>query len=380
MAPPISKHAAALAFAVLISLPLAFVGHPALLGSALSENREPSAFPTAWSAKFLERIGDFFNDNLGFRNALVHLGSRVELWLGVTSSHPSVVVGDEGWLFFTDDSSDRGRATMKDFRGRSSLAPERVAEIRRNLESLGREFGRCRIGFVLWLIPNKQTIYGEHLAGFKEAKGGRRIDQVVAALSGLHGVLLVDGRPPLLAAKERSSGLDLYFRTDTHWNELGAFVSYGALLAPLASALALPRRENADPERYEVRTSPFAGGDLSGNMLNAQWRFADTNVELTPRFARSATKAPQEELPNLSSAWTNAPVGGSVVMYGDSFAPRAMPFIQEHFGRGHLFADHIVDGRTVGKLKPDLVILEIVERHVDWLAAPPRNLGELCGG
>jgi hypothetical protein len=381
----ISKHAAALAFAVLISLPLVLLGHPALLGAALSESREPSAFPTQWSARYLERVGDFFNDYHGFRNALVLLGSRVMPWLGVTSSHPSVVVGEKGWLFFTDDSSDRGRATMKDFRGRSRLAPERVAEIRRNLENLGREFGRCRIGFALWLIPNKQSIYGEHLTGFKEAKEGKRIDQVVAALSGVKGMLLVDGRSPLLAKKDL--GVDLYFRTDTHWNNLGALVSYEALFARLTPALGLPKRD-AGTERYGFATVPFTSGDLAANMLFAPWRFPDTSVNLVPLFTRSAVgkrydaparPAPPDALSSLVYAWTNPAAGGSVLYYGDSFAERTIPYIQERFGRGHLLLDNIVDGRAVGSLKPDLVILEIVERHVDWLAAPPRNLEEFCG-
>lgn len=370
---PISAYPAALAFVALICLPLVFLGRPALLGSALAENREPKAFPSTWSIRYLERVSDFYNDNLGFRSALVGLGSRVMVGLGVNSTQPTVVVGSGGWLFYSDDSSDRGRATMKDFRGRNPFSPEQLAAIRGNFETIGRAFGQCGIRFLLWTIPNKQTVYGEHLAGFRQAKSPRRIDQLEEALRGT--VQIADARGALLAAKSRSDGLDLYFRTDTHWNALGAFVAYAALLDDLSPAMHLPRRDNADPARYDIEVSPFSGGDLAANMLNAGWRFPDVKPELAPRFARTARETSS---PGSDYAWRNPGVSGSMAMYGDSFAPFVIPYLQEHFGRGVLLPGHVVDGEALRDLRPDLVVLEIVERHLDLLAEPSRNLDKLC--
>ena len=385
--PRVSRYLPVLAFVVLIFLPLVFVGQWGLLGFGLSENRPTQTFPKKWSIKYAQQVNDFFNDNLGFRNALVFLGSKVMFGLGVSSTHPSVIVGEDGWLFFTDAPSDRGRAFMKDFRGRQNFTADEIAAIHQNFENIGQAFSRCGVTFVLWLLPNKQTIYGEHLIGFREAKGGKRLDQLVEALRGIKGLQLVDARPALLAAKTSFKDHDLYLRTDTHWNGLGAFVAYISLIADLNHVLTLTKLEDADLANYEIRTSPFSEGDLATTMLNARWRFTDTNVDLLPRFARLASKLSLEEIAASTglamtatwSNWTNPAGVNSAVIYGDSFGMEAVPYIQEHFGRGHFIRDHVVDGEVVGKLRANVVIQEVVERYIGLLLTKPKNLDKLCG-
>lgn len=385
--PRVSRYLPVLAFVVLIFLPLVFVGKWELLGPGLSENRPTYIFPKKWSINYAQQVSDFFNDNLGFRNALVFLGSKVMFGLGVSSTHPSVIVGEGGWLFFTDVPSDSGRAFMKDFRGRHNFTADEIAAIHQNFENIGQAFSRCGMTFVLWLTPNKQTIYGEHLTGFREAKGAKRLDQLVEALREINGLQLVDARTALLAAKTSFKDYDLYLRTDTHWNGLGAFVAYRSLIADLMHGLTLTKLENADLANYEIRISPFSGGDLATTMLNAKWRFIDTKVDLLPRFARLASIVPKEEITAstglpITATWSNwkNPEGvNSVVIYGDSFGIGAAPYIQEHFGRGHFIRDHVVDGEVVGRLRANVVIQQIVERYIGILISKPKNLDKLCG-
>ena len=382
---PVLRHLATLAFLVLIFLPLILLGRPAALGYDLLENRLPHDFPKSWSVKYLEHVGSFFSDSHGFRNALVLLGGRVMLSIGINSTHPGVVAGEDGWLFYLDENSDRGRATMKDFRGRQPFTPDHLATIRANLESVGRAFRRCGVPFVVWLVPNKQTVYGEHLTGFKEAKGGKRLDQLVEALRETKELPWIDARPALFAAKDVDHR-ELYFRTDTHWNGLGAFVAYESLMAGLMPMLGLAWTENAASARYDIKISPFSMGDLSSNMLNAQWRFKDSSVELVPRFAQTAVEVPTDQviasagvaIPNLSSSWMNPEGKKAMVLYGDSFANAVIPYFREYFGRGYFISDYIVDGEISGKLRPNLVILQIVERNLASLAEKPRNLDTLC--
>jgi len=375
----------ALAFVLPVFLPLMFLGRPELLGSTLSENRSARDFPKTWSIRYPERLSAYFNDNFGFRNALLSFGSRVMFALGVPSTHPSVVVGRDGWLYYTD-YEDLGRATMNDFRGRMPFRPNELARIRRNAELLGQAFSRCGVPLVLWLVPNKQSIYGEYLSGFKEAKDGKRLDQVLEVLRDVKGMLVVDARRELLAAKAGFEGRDLYYRTDTHWNDLGAFVAYGALVNRLRDVIPLPNPGNTEIARYEIRTVPFSGGDLSANMLNASWRFADTQVSLVPHFARTARQTAKSEAAEhagleesaLWSSWANPGANASVVVYGDSFSHNVIPHLEEHFRRGYVIGSHDLDGEVIGRLGPDLVILQMVERYTGQLMTPARNLDKLC--
>ncbi len=232
--------------------------------------------------------------------------------------------------------------------------------------------------------PSK-FVFGEHLTGFREARGGKRLDQLLEALRGTEDLQWIDSRPALLAAKTNFEGRDLYFRTDTHWNGLGAFVAYESLMAGLEPTLNLPRLENLDPARYEIRISPFSGGDLSANMLNAQWRFRDSKIELVPRFPLFAVDVATAEIvasagvaiPDLSG-WANRAAVKTMVVYGDSFAKHVILYLREHFSRGYFIPEHVIDGEAVGKLRPDVVILEIVERNLASLLDKPKNLDKAC--
>src|SRR5262249_1655904 len=79
------------------------------------------------------------------------------------------------------------------------------------------------IGYVFVIAPDKHVVYPENVTkALRKLSPTSRTDQVYAALAGTD-VAAIDLRPQLLAAKESER---VYFVTDTHWNDRGAFAAY----------------------------------------------------------------------------------------------------------------------------------------------------------
>ncbi|TMG98050.1 MAG: hypothetical protein E6H71_07085 [Betaproteobacteria bacterium] len=107
-----------------------------------------------------------------------------------------------------------------------------VTELRRRqrfLASLG-------IAYVVTIVPEKYTIYPEHLPVWV-AKGDAPppLERLMVAISADGNVRFVDLRAPLAAAKVRER---VYYTTDSHWNMLGAAVGYNAMAIPLIPLLS----------------------------------------------------------------------------------------------------------------------------------------------
>ena len=78
------------------------------------------------------------------------------------------------------------------------------------------------IEFFLVIAPNKNSIYEEKLP-YSLSKQQTKIDQLKAHLKSKLNFDLIDLRPTLITHKAK--GL-LFLKTDTHWNEYGAFLGY----------------------------------------------------------------------------------------------------------------------------------------------------------
>lgn len=143
------------------------------------------------------------------RSALISFANTVRYVL-TNGGGEQVRTGKEGWLFITDELRFEagGSAHMQ---ARSTLFGEAA-----------RALDRQGVKLVVALVPDKARLYAHHLAN------GRYPDYNISryqdALSGLrfNGVTTVDLLKPLSLAALQG---DVYYRTDTHWSQMGAQVA-----------------------------------------------------------------------------------------------------------------------------------------------------------
>jgi hypothetical protein len=200
------------------------------------------------------------------------------------------------------------------------------------------------------------------------------MDELYAALEGT-GVPTVDFRPALLAAKGRER---LFEKTDTHWNERGAYVAYRELVAALrAQAPSIPPAMGREAFEAVARDEP--GMDLAG-MIGLKHVLREERLLLVPRAPRKArTVEPEGGEPWWGSPRVVTEIPGSTlpraVVFRDSFVSRLAPFLSEHFSRVVYAWQDNFDADLVREERPDVVIQEIVGRHLHkawpWSNAPP---------
>lgn len=190
-----------------------------------------------------------------------------------------------------------------------------------------------------------------------------RLDQVVAYLRAHSSVEVVDLRGDLLAAKTRQR---VYYITDTHWDQFGAFVGAQHILAKLHDWY--PQIEPLQETDYQLVDATTGGGDLAG-MLALQGVLHEDVQRVIPRQPLRAHEVPVGyTLPDVPEP--NQPIAREIpgstfpraVVMRDSYAVSLVPFLSERFSRVVYVEGWYLDLSVVDREHPDVVIQEIVER------------------
>lgn len=190
-------------------------------GWSHTEKRMLASFPEIPNnvkelSKFLKSFEDYYNDHFGFREKLIYQYNReMEKRFGL-SGVPSVMIGKEGWYFYSKEH------LVNDFRGLTPLTEQQLASWKADFVHKEEWLAKQGIHHLFVVMPNKQTIYPEYLPdAIQNAKGVTRFEQLMDYLDKDPDVDIVNPQQALCKAKTK---IQVYQKTDTHWNEYGAFL------------------------------------------------------------------------------------------------------------------------------------------------------------
>ena len=326
---------------------------------------------------------------------LAFQGDKLESWLsaflwqtGISINPDQVLIGYDGWLHLGDENS----RTISVTRGAATKWREkRSKEIARSLLNWDRWLQAQGVQSMTFMLsPDKATVYRETLPHWVRTSTGDTIASVGRDAS----PLVLDLRHALQAIASTSEH-QLYYKTDTHWNSLGAAHAF---------ALLGERLQGMDPALHWPIEAPIvvenkrniSGGDLS-NLLRISNEIKDTairvRIEHSGRFTTNVTDFETKEvlLKNTLAAidfphktvHTHTPQALNsrrVLWMRDSFGIALTPMmaatfeetVQVHWRRGMTENARIFQ-QLVKEWKPDLVVFTVVERDVlatQLLAAP----------
>jgi hypothetical protein len=263
-----------------------------------------------------------------------------------------VLIGKEDWLYYT------GEKNISDFECTSPFTRRELDSLVERLQGWQGRLSAMGIDFYLVIAPNKEAILPQYLPdGIRTGWSTCRIDQVMKTLA-LTNIQVLDLREPLLAA---SAGSQVYHRTDTHWNDTGAWIAVNEILKMLR--LNDPRIELTAPDEFSAEKRNFRG-DLS-RFIPEDARFIEQAVFLTPVGGHKA-KITQGDSRWVFSNHKDTFLPKAIV-FRDSFSDALIPFLAEHFSSGIYVHSFAVDFDLVEKEQPDFVILEIAQRYLALL-------------
>jgi hypothetical protein len=331
-----------------------------------TENRELAHFPS-FSISFsyikeLWRSARHYGDFFGFRNSIVRWHNRLELDLwGKKLLIGQVVRGNAGWLYLGWPEA------LVTWRNADLCTDTDLATFKTTLEERRDWLLGQGIQFLFVVVPDKETIYPEfYPEGFEKLASKSRLDQLVSFLNRESDVHVLDLRGALLGTKGIGQ---LYYRTDTHWNDLGALVGTREIALALATALpsiSIPRLDDYEPEK-----STYAG-DLA-RMLSLSDIFREDVFRLRRLVPISAIVSREGLGTNPQDGFLFAvdreDASGlpRAVVVGDSFAEGLAQFASVCFGRAVFVYSPTFEAfaaQLVAQEKPDVVVHLIVERNL----------------
>jgi alginate O-acetyltransferase complex protein AlgJ len=189
-------------------------------------------------------------------DALSAVVSRLLLPLGISTDPEQAIIGRKEWLYLGDQhqltlSTDRRPQTAEDVE-----IARRIAEATAAWDAYLAARG-VRL-FRIMVAPNKGSVYPEYMPDWARPASPNGTDALFAT-AGL--TRHIDLRPALIAERAKQP-VPLYYKTDTHWNFLGAGLAFRAFareVAPAAPELRWPAEDTYAISRVDRRI----GGDLA---------------------------------------------------------------------------------------------------------------------
>ncbi len=360
-------------FSIIIFLP--FIGWCLIEDRVASsiEKRNLSSKPpvpqslTDFSA-YPEKFEEYFSDHFGFREFLIKEYFKFVNRADDKTYVDDVTHGKDGWLFlgsiktgyskYSDPIGDAMNINLYTEKELQDFA-ERLTVLRDWLASKG-------IQYVYMVAPNKHTIYFDKLPQYVKKKNKySAMDQLLGYLSEHTDVEVVDLRPALLEARKEG---DVYFRTDTHWNNYGTNVAQYEIMKKVASLFPGKIKPLKLPKE-QFRINSRGGGDLA---IYAQLKNISEESPM-PVFTQECegpdyAESIHEELSRHTVICEKN--GLNAVVFRDSFFKDLKPYIARYFGRSTYIwekMDYELLTEYVEKEKPDIVINEVVERKLPYL-------------
>ena len=363
----------------IVLLFMAFLLVPGLLAVILpeahtsaSEKRRLAPMPQLeWSrqsfAAFPGEFEKYFRDHFGLRDQFVILYNTAFFGLFKASPRPTVIYGRDGWLYLS------AMGVLPDFMGQGGAGQHSrrlgqiLADRQKWLESLGSSY--------LYVpVPNKMEVYPEYLPPrYRRFAGDTLYSRLVDDLSQHRGTVpFID---LLTVFREGKKTEQLYYRTDTHWNEAGAYLGYRQIIDRLQTHF--PEIRPITPEQIAMSDVVYPG-DLA-LQFHLEDRFREPARQFSLRNGQDAWQLKRREdlerqhgMPG-EILLAEAPTGQhTAVIIQDSFGNHLRKYFTGHFRRTFFItgASFTKAVPLIEALRPDVVIDLHVARNIPQAVTP----------
>ena len=310
-----------------------------------------SSFPAAYES--------YYNDRIPFRNQLIELKSLSDYYLFKQSPSKSVVLGSDGWLFYETNKEQQN--PINDYLGVTEMTEEELKRCADNLMGINDSLKQKGKEFVLMIAPNKECIYGSKYmpSKYEVKRENTQSDILVDYLKKNTDINVVYPKDEIFKAINQLPQYDLYYKTDTHWNGLGAFVGFKELLK--AIDVELPSLDN-----LQISKVDGYAGDLTGMMGLSKYMDYDSHYAVSGfPVGEGAKLVKNEDSRDNYLVYTNTGMDERrICVLRDSYTTAMTDYIASQFNEAHLIHRLYYKPEMLDAVNPDVVILQIVERDV----------------
>lgn len=317
-----------------------------------TENRVLTAFPVFHGdnlADYPGEIEEYINDHAAFRSQLLSINAGINLVLFHSVDNVEVIPGKEGWYFYNGGSS------IADYRGENLYSEEELQLIAAKVEEVWQHYHNQGIEFAVILAPNKESIYQEYMPKYyTRLSEFTRYDQLEECLNQQTHV-------PVIAPKQyflENRDMLWYFKTDTHWNEAGGFVT-GQMLIDALGGKSVSLDQVIIP--YDYRDA----GDLA-LLFHMPKCFLEDYFCIVHGYYENVSVESSDRTGNgmlIQTNAPNAPDSRRVAFYRDSFGMVMVNQLSKYFQHMDYYHWQGFQPEYLRENPPDVLVYESVERE-----------------
>lgn len=352
-----------------------------VLNFDLGENRNKAAFPTEFTSAYGTDLEAFYNDHLPFRSVIISANRSltaatekpydetispflVKTFYSSTSEDGTEVIeymppklhnnltieGRDGWLFFGTEEN------LNDYLGNNILSDEELDIYLSKMVTLNELCKAQGKELYIFIPPNKTQVYPEKMPSYTIVDHYTRVQRLVDHVQANSDVRIIYPLQELTDAKEN---MQIYLKTDTHWNEAGAFIGTQSLY----SLMGMPTTDIQNVNHYE---KDFTEGDLirMGN-LNPEDFPPDTNFEVDYKLDVTVTPLNDTDITQwLYQTSSTSENDCNFLIAGDSYRLFMTKYLCRDFSLfNQIHTDSVGDPKVEELVKnADIIVIESVER------------------
>lgn len=294
------------------------------------------------NVEFLNDFETYVVANFGFRTAFINMNSQISRDIFHTSGVDSVVLGNQGYLYYAD--------TVNDYLGIVSLNEREQFNIVHSLELIQDYVQGKGAKFLFLIAPNKNSLYDYMPYNYVKASEEGNADKILERLTNVNTIDLFE--------LFRNQSEELYHKLDSHWNNQGAYLVFQEMLKNFFKETDLYKDVSVEQKK-----------DFSGDlykMLNPSGTEKDWNyyysVENQYRYVTRTRSVEQSYIET-----ENTEEEGSLLMFRDSFGNALLPFLANVYKNAVFDKNIPYDMRKMDVYQADTVVIEIAERNLSLI-------------
>jgi len=338
---------------------------------------------------FSNNYNEYFNKNNILKEPYNEIYNQIKTYTFNDSLAKQVIIGKNGWMFNYE--------TVADYKKINRVADENLAKMLAKLKDMDIDCRNAGISFYLVIAPNKNTIYPEKMPinmGVRNTTS--RLDQICEYITKYSDIKFAtyirdnsnvdfqnDGI--IRQLNDAKNNRNVYYKTDTHWNQNGAFIAAQVLINDFISR-DFDNIEKLKIENYDIKNDTTSMKNLAialnltdGFIEKEDYYVSKTNskIEIISAVETQTKIDPGiwAEMNEKQNVWQlssyinlkNPDVKNNekLVMFRDSFAVNMIPFLNDSFSECTYIWDYNFDINLAIEEEATVVVYEIGEQYLD---------------
>lgn len=299
------------------------------------------------NSDFGKNFNEWFNDRFYMRDLFI----AGNYFINQSLQKKDVIQGEDNWLFLGWKNSVESYSNSKKF---TNYELKKITDYLINIDTYCKQHNKK---FYFIIIPDKSKIYGEFYSKkIKIISESSRTDQLIEYINKISKIKVIYPKERLIL--EKSNNKLLYYKTDTHWNLLGAYYGYEELMKYISYDF---------PKINIYKTNEFIKQSYDGdlfNMLPKELKKHDKTVYKIPNINNDELCTKTQKPRDIISC-NNSTQKYNLLMFRDSFATSLIPYLSYTFKNSKYIWKYNVSPKEMENA--DVIVLEIVERNLSSL-------------